>query len=90
MLDVMEKVQMQCEHDLMGIQGLQTFHANSPKDVERFYEVTCSDRRKSLQGPGVIYQAINLKSPEVRLCNWTINQKKATIDVLVSLTSLDT
>ena len=62
---------------------------NNPKDNNECYEVTCSDRRKSLPGPGIAYQAINLKSPDVRLCNWSTVQKRATIDVLVFLTNLD-
>ena len=51
--------------------------------------MTCSDRRKSLEGPGIAYQAISLRSSDVQLENWSLIQKKTIIDALVSMTSLN-
>ena len=77
MLNVMGEIQTKADHDMQGVQGLETFHAKNPSEVDSKYYVTCSDRRRSLEGPGTAYQAINLRSPDVQLCSWKLVQKIA-------------
>jgi len=90
MLVIVEEVQKKCAYDLRTVQGLQTYYAKDPNKAGHtcYYSVTCTDRRLSLQGPGEAFQAIDLNSEAVVLSNWSVDQKRAIIDILLSMTDL--